>query len=229
MDQEKHVRILTILYDGKIKQHEVPLFRGAVIHSIGDVSDVLYHNHSADNKLRYSYPLIQYKIIQQKASIVCLNEGIDLISNDFRENGLNLRLGSRYVKFSIEDMEFCEGKLKTDDEQFRYRIFGWLPFNSKTYQTYNSLNGLIEKIQLLEHILVGNILSFAKGVGANIDDELRVKMTDLSSPYRVRHKGVQLMSFDAEFETNMFLPDHIGLGSNVSVGFGVLQFIPELK
>ncbi|MBO4531848.1 MAG: hypothetical protein J5767_14555 [Paludibacteraceae bacterium] len=54
----KYVRTLTVLTDAEIQQKEVPLFRGAVLNSLGGKANILAHNHLEDNKLRYSYPPI---------------------------------------------------------------------------------------------------------------------------------------------------------------------------
>ena len=39
----------------------------------------------------------------------------------------------------------------------------------------------------------------------------------------MNYKKQRLLSFNVEFETNVSLPDHIGLGKGVSVGFGDLK------
>lgn len=45
--------------------------------------EILFHNHYQDGTLRYGYPLIQYKIIDNKPFILGLNEGGDLIKEHF--------------------------------------------------------------------------------------------------------------------------------------------------
>ena len=56
----RFVRTLTITYDLDIGFWEMPLFRGAVIRAMGAMADVLFHNHTDSDRLRYAYPLIQY-------------------------------------------------------------------------------------------------------------------------------------------------------------------------
>lgn len=51
----------------------------------------------------------------------------------------------------------------------------------------------------------------------------------MSAPYQVTNKGVKLMAFDAEFKTNMSLPDYVGIGKNASIGFGVVTHICKDK
>lgn len=50
---------------------EVKLFRAAAIHALQN-AEVLFHNHLDGEKLRFGYPLIQYKRIRRKAAIVCV-------------------------------------------------------------------------------------------------------------------------------------------------------------
>ena len=75
----KSIRTLTVFYDTEISVKEIPLFRGAVIKSLGDKANVLYHNHTGEKTFRYSYPLIQYKRLNGKAAITCVEEGVDLV------------------------------------------------------------------------------------------------------------------------------------------------------
>lgn len=66
----KRNRILVVTFANDLPAHDLSLFRGAVISTVGQ-EHVLFHNHQGD-KLRYSYPLVQYKRIGGKAALVCL-------------------------------------------------------------------------------------------------------------------------------------------------------------
>ena len=67
--------ILYIQFANEISQKEIPMFRGAVLHSM-ESCPVLFHNHLGD-KFRYAYPLIQYKRIKGKAAIVFVGKGVE--------------------------------------------------------------------------------------------------------------------------------------------------------
>ena len=84
------------------------------------------------------------------------------------------------------------------------------------------MEGIAEKITLLEKILTANILSFAKGIGVHIENNIECKITSISEPYFPTYKQTKLTAFDVEFKTNVFLPNYIGLGKSSSVGFGIL-------
>ena len=219
----KYIRTLTIQTDAEIHQKEVPLFRGAVISSLGDHANLLFHNHIGDDKLRYTYPLIQYKRIGKKAAIVCIEEGVDLIGQFLTETSDKLRLGDREIKWSTRRIQPARLLIQTWEDAFDYHISRWLPLNSKNYQQYQNTEGLVEKIALLENILKGNLLSMLKGLDIHLEQELIVKITQLSEPYILYNKGIGMTAFNADFKCNLTIPNHVGIGKNASIGYGIVH------
>ncbi len=204
------------------------MFRGAVIQSLGEEADVLYHNHEGDT-FRYSYPLIQYKRIRRKAAIVCLNEGTEAIGKLLSGGNFSCCLGERPADLTVENVLSRKYTVQAWDSTFHYRIRGWLPLNAVNYAKYMEMDGMGERISFLERILTGNLLSFVKGLGIHIDREIRCTLSRRSEPFRVTNKDVRLMAFDAEFKTNMSLPDYVGIGKNASVGYGIVTHVKNVN
>ena len=219
----KHVRSLTVIYNTDISYKEIPLFRGAVLHSMGDKANLLYHNHTGADTFRYSYPLIQYKRIGGKAAIVCIEEGADVIGQFLAETTNTIMIGEREAKCDTERIVPTKILMQTWKSSFPYQIYRWLPLNKKNYLQYQETEGVIEKVTLLENILKGNLLSMLKGLGIYLEDELTIKITDLSEPYILHNKGIGLMAFNADFNCNLSIPDNIGIGKNASIGYGVIR------
>lgn len=222
MENGKHIRVLTIKYDTPIEYHEVPLFRGAVNAVMGGEANILFHNHVGDDKFRYSYPLIQYKRLGGKAAIVCLNEGAEEMAGQIDDTPCLYKIGNKEVTMSIDRVRGEELDLELTDTLHPYHIQSWQPLNEENYHAYKALDSLIDKIELLQNILVGNILSMARGLGINIDGHVKAVITDCSPPVMVKSKGVQLITFDIDFKTNITLPQNIGLGKGVSKGRGTV-------
>jgi hypothetical protein len=84
---------------------------------------------------------------------------------------------------------------------------------------------MVNRIQILERVLIGNILSFLKGVGIHLEDQIVLSITNITSQHAVTYKNVKLMGFDIEFKTNITFPQYIGIGKNASVGCGVISII----
>lgn len=219
----KYIRTLTIQTDADIHQKEVPLFRGAVLNSLGEKANLLFHNHLDDDKFRYSYPLIQYKRLGGKAAIVCIEDGADMIGQFLTGASDTLNLGDREIEWSTRRIQPARLLVQTWEEMFKYQISKWLPLNAKNYQLYQKSEGLLEKIALLENILKGNLLSMLKGLDIHLDHELIVKITQLSEPYILYNKGIGMTAFNADFNCNLTIPNNVGIGKNASIGFGIVH------
>lgn len=222
------LNILLLRFSNPIYTSEIPMFRGAIVKAVEQSGIDLFHNHT-DEGLIYRYPLIQYKRIHQKAAIVCIGEGTEAIGQFFSSCNFNVNIGDRHVELEVESIKANKTIVQVWDSPFCYTIRKWLPFNKENYEQYLKLESLAEKYAMLERLLIGNILSFAKGVGIHFEKQVECKITESSEPLSIVHKGVKLMGFDVAFKTNVSLPDFIGLGKGVSVGKGMVKRMERNK
>lgn len=223
----KYIRALTIITDAEIHQNEVPLFRGAVINSLGEHPNLYFHNHLDDDKFRYAYPLIQYKRLGGKAAIVCVEEGVDIIGQFLTEVNGTLNIGERQITCHTDKIQPARILVQTWEEMFNYHISRWLPLNSQNYQRYKDIEGVVEKVSFLENILKANLLSMLKGLDIHLEKELILKITEISDSYLIHHKGVKMMAFNADFKCNLSIPNNIGIGKNASIGCGIISLITK--
>lgn len=218
------IRLVTALLETHISPIEIPFLRGNMIRLSGD--DPLFHNHRA-NGFDYVYPLVQYKRINGCAAVVGINRGGDALLRVLGSGEeISLRLGNREAK--VDAVMFRTEKVPVAceaDAAYTYSISRWLPLNSENYQTYRQVEALSERVSMLEKILVGNILSFAKGVGVFFESPVECRILDLESAGLVKYKEVELMSFWAKFRCNVRLPELIGLGKSVSMNHGVVKML----
>lgn len=217
-----NLQTLVIQFSNDILQWEVPLFRGSVIDAMEN-TNILFHNHLDDDTFRYRYPLIQYKRIGGKAAIVCVGEGTEVIGEFFNNANFNMQIGERTLLMEVERMDAKRTLVQVWDTEFRYTLRKWLPLSSDNYRTYQSLEGIVEQCAFLQNILIGNILSFCKGVGITIELEIKCVITQIMETRTYTYKGVKMQGFDVEFKSNISLPDYIGLGKGVSLGFGMVK------
>ena len=218
-----YLNTLVIRFQNHIHYNEIPLFRGAIIAAVGDNCSNLFHNHD-DDGFRYSYPMIQYKRIGGQASIVCIGQGVEEIGAFFRNSNFSLRLGEKpATTFEIESIIPHRTLVQLWDESFHYRLRDWLPLNPENHQKYMQLEGMVERTQMLEKILIGNILSACKGLGIHVDGEIVCKMLHTDEPRVTLFKHIPYMSLNAEFKCNLSLPNYIGLGKSSSIGHGSIQ------
>lgn len=225
----KYIRTLTVLTDAEIRQNEIPLFRGAVIHSLGEHPNVYFHNHLDDDKFRYAYPLIQYKRLEGKAAIVCVEDGVDIIGQFLTEVDGTLTIGDRQITCNTGRIQPARILVQTWEEMFNYHISRWLPLNSQNYQRYKDIEGVVEKVSFLENILKANLLSMLKGLDIHLEKELILKITEISDSYLIHNKGVKMMAFNADFKCNLSIPNNIGIGKNASIGCGIVHQLRKDK
>lgn len=213
-------KLLYVLFRNELHVSEIELFRGAILNQMPS-SIVLFHNHIGE-KFRYSYPLIQYKRLKNRAFIVCISDGVEAIGNLFSLSDFHFRLGERELKMEISSIRTQDFLIQIWHENFIYKLNRWLALNEKNYKEYQALEGVGERIAFLEKKLVGNILSFAKGIGFYIEQEITCKILDISFSSWSLYKGVRMKTFSVVFKTNLSLPEYIGLGKGVSIGYGTL-------
>lgn len=215
------IKTLIIRFNTPIKRTEIPLFRGAVIAALPSCN-VLFHNHDGD-KLRYAYPLIQYKRIGGNASIVCVGKGVESIGELLvLWNNKSLQIGNKEEGFSIENINANQTEVQCWDSSFCYRLRDWLPLNENNHAVYMETNSIIERMKTLERILIGNILSFAKGINLQISKPIKLSIESIENSRTVKYKHIPLECLDITFSCNVSLPLYIGLGKHSSVGFGIL-------
>lgn len=212
---------IVIQFDKEIDSRAIPFFRGAVIASL-EKKDILFHNHDED-KLRYSYPLIQYKRIHGKAAVMGIGKGIESVSQLLAVGDYSCQIGNENVDMRIESVNAYDNDIVlTEKIDNRYRLHNWLPLNSENYKQYQETESIVERIQILERVLAGNILSFLKGVGIFLEERLEVSLTDIKGQRAIEYKKVKLIAFDIEFKANITFPQYISIGKHASVGCGVL-------
>lgn len=215
---------VTIQFENEIDSRAITFLRGAIIASLTK-KDILFHNHDED-KLRYSYPLIQYKRIHGKAAVMGVGKGIEVITQILNDRESSYQIGSEEVEMRVEVVNAYDNEITlADTADSRYRLYGWLPLNAGNYRQYQESEDIVERIQILERVLVGNILSFLKGVDIHLEKQIVLHVTDIIRQRPYIYKDVRLMAFDIEFKTNISLPQYIGLGKNASVGCGVVTKI----
>lgn len=217
----KKIRYLRIQFDTEIAPYEIPAFRGGVIAKAGP-EHILFHNHLNDREFLYGYPVIQYKRIGRNPALICVDYGVDEIHHLFVNRDLDILVGQRSVTLSVRNLQMDQYTLQVWEKTFDYRLYNWLALNQENYLAYQQLNGDLARTEFLEAILKANILSFAKGMKWDVDRTISLRIDEIIKSKIVPYKQQKLLAFDVRFRSNVFLPDYLGLGKGVSLGFGTV-------
>lgn len=207
------------MFKNRLSFREVPLLRGALLH-LADGDTTLFHDHLGD-KLRYKYPLVQYRESGGHASVFCLGDGAAAMENLLgAASSAEVRIGRRVEKLLVASETRRNDELVLSDVFHEYTIRRYLPLNQENYARYKTLDSIVDRYQMIEKCLIGNILSFAKSMGMFFDQQIEVKIQDVANTHEYIYKKVRMLGFDLKFKANVSLPRHIALGKGVSIGFG---------
>lgn len=221
------IKYFFISFDNQpIEMEHLKMFRSAIANKMKSVqNNILFHHHLNDNKLLYKYPLIQFKSINKKPAIVCLQNGIDVFQDFLNNKDWQITIGKNKLTLKVETLFLKQYNIQTYNKMFTYQITNWLALNSNNYNEYRNEDVLVNRIHHLEKILIANVLSFTKGVEIHIEKPIQLYFTQQIKTRIISYKDIKLSAFDAEFKTNIFIPDYIGLGKLSALGFGTIKRI----
>lgn len=221
MDKVEH-KITTVTFVGRLDTRELTGFRGAIASLFPE--DTMYHNHEGDVFV-YRYPLIQYKFIDGRISLVGIDGGADSLEKKLQcGQQIKLSIHGREKGYRVAEKKTHYYIPESSDEQSNYYFLrGWLALNQENFARYLEMESISEKIALLDSILSANILSLFCGFGYYSNVKSRASILEIVSSRTVKYKGNEMISFDIRFKCNSILPELCGLGKGVSRGFGVIH------
>ncbi len=181
----------------------------------------LLHNHVSDASLIYTFPRVQYHVINGYALIIGIEEGVDTVKHI--ESTLSvlslIRETYRIIEKSGIEIEIYLGVTK--DQQPYSFLTPWLALNEKNYDKYQRLGSWTKRKELLQRVLIGNIISMSKSLGYTVPEPIEANIGNLRD-VQTSLKGTRMLGFLGTFSVNFEIPDYWGIGKSVSRGFGTV-------
>ena len=223
--EAKNIAILR--FEENLGASDIRCFRGAIIDMVGK-EQAFFHNHEAGG-LRYGYPLIQYKSIGGHACLVGIADAALSVMQLADKFPCLLKIGKKEMEFHVLDCRLVPYFPKMEDAPKLYHLKDYIALTEDNFKKYHSLLALTDKVNFLEQIIIGNILSFLKGIDYHVQERIECAITEMKEPTEKFYKHVKFDTFDLMFVSNIELPDAIALGKSGSVGFGTLtrEELPE--
>ena len=217
------IKEIILRFDGiQVRNSDIPKFRGFLSSKYPNYN--IIHNHLNDGSLRYSYPLIQFKTINHKPTILGINEGIELLKKVFMEIE-GIKIGERYKVINEKSILLKEEKFGVTDDFIDYKFLSpWMALNQENYNKYNCMNRY-DQMAFLKHILRENLKTISKGFGYTITGIDDVKVDGSFRRKLVNFKNIQMLCFTGKFITNFHIPEYLGIGKQVARGFGMVEKI----
>lgn len=205
------------LLNTKLQARDSEKIRGYLSNKYENI-DIL-HNHK-ESEFIYRYPKVQYKVINNKPIIIGINDGAKVVSNiGLRED--EFVVGDKPINAYEKNISINTMEYGVNDDYVKYEfITPWIALNQKNIYLYINSNE-IEKEEILKKILIGNIISMSKGLDYTVED--RVKCWINLEKKEVNIKDIKHIGFKGVFKVNFKIPDYLGIGKNVSKGFGTIK------
>jgi hypothetical protein len=186
----------------------------------------LLHQHIGHGQLRYRYPLVQYRVLDDAAVVIGINEGADVLQEIYRETRV-VRLGQKVYQIYEKSVTVEEQDFGLSEKFHLYRfVTPWIALNQQNYLRYldSDRNG---RTELLRKTLTSNLLSASKGLDYHVPERIKLDIRNISA-CQCDLKGVPMIGFTGEFLVNFDIPDLLGLGKSVSRGFGAVRCIDRI-
>lgn len=124
---------------------------------------MLLHQHNCD-KVIYTYPLVQYKILKGNPIVFGINEGVEVLQEIYNKYD-KIKLGESSYEILEKKICFKEQDFGLSDKFHTYNFeTPWFALNQENFtDRYQRMNP-VEQKELLRKTLVGNILSMSKSV-----------------------------------------------------------------
>lgn len=238
------LRVLTVTFDTPIQPWQIRSLRGAIAQKVGWQHDLFHNHHNGiiresedeaaaepapvrNKKYHYRYPLIQYKCHRQKPLLLCLNEGVEEMHHFFSQPDWSVQMNDQDQPLRIEQFAMHEYDIRTRSKSGTYHLRQWLPLNEENYQRYNGLESLLDRIAMLEVLLRNHLVAFCYGIGLDPEAPITATILELKDQRWIKYKEARLLALSLTFRTNLILPDFIGLGKGVSVGWGIVRKLKQ--
>ncbi len=215
--------MLTVKLEGnRVESRDIPKIRGYLANKFPQYLEL--HNHLGNDKFKYGYPVIQYKSIGGVPNIIAINDASKILIDiffDVKEIDMKDKVMSILEKGYVLKTK----ELGAADRLVEYEFLTpWMALNQENYDKY-ARSPEDERVGILKKVLVGNVLSMAKGLDCWVDKpiEALIKLR----PVEVKYKDRKMVGFKGRFMTNFAIPDYLGLGKSVSRGFGTVVRVKD--
>ncbi len=216
-----NAKMLAVVFNSvALYPSQIPKLRGFFSNKFPD--DQEFHNHLPDGSFSYSFPKIQYRIIDKHPALIGIDTGIDILKRLFFELE-DLIIDNRIYQLHEKEIMLKSVRIGQADDFIEYSFISpWMALKEDNYERYLVLNK-IEQQNFLKHILRENLKTLSKGFNYWIQDIEKIKVEGYFKPRQVNFKNRKMLCFTGNFTTNFHIPEYLGLGKQSARGFGVVK------
>ena len=175
----------------------------------------------------HRYPAVQCKMIKNTIVVVGISQGVDVLEYISRGEK-KISPGKNACSIVGRDTAVREEQFGISDVLTTYEFLTpWLGLNQQNTKKFYDLTGKPERDAFLEKMLCEGLRTLAK----SLDYKAPVPVT-CEEKVRFRKDWIDnksVMVFVGKFRTNLMIPDYLGMGRSVSLGFGTIRQIHDIS
>lgn len=210
------LNLLKVCFNTPIQHSELRAFKASFFQEL-----------RTQTHLSEPYPLLQFKTRFQdgylQPMLVVLGQKIGLLQELLRSGPLRIYFRNREEELEVSHLRTLNFELRTDQGFHTYNLFKYHAFNQDNYRQFQNLDSPEEQNLFLQKILCGHLDTFVKGVGWLPDPPIIVKNISIKKERVWQGLEYKPHCFDLSFRTNLWIPEHVGLGKRISLGMGTLR------
>lgn len=219
------LNLLKVSFDMPIQHSELLAFKKAF------QAGFTTQTQPQDSK-KPAYPMLQFKTRYETGKlqpmVMVLGDKIGAVREILTRERLEVRFRDRQEQLKVYHSKWLPFELSTKEELQEYQLFKYHAFNQENYQIYQRLKDEVERQEFIRCLLEKHFGAFVKGIGWKPDPPIQIQDLQIKRQQLRPYRSYQAHCFDLSFRTNLWVPEHIGLGKGVSLGFGVLR-LPKKK
>lgn len=216
-------KILVVVFNSvTLYPSQIPKLRGFFSREFSE--DIEFHNHLPDGSFSYTFPKIQYRIINKHPALIGIENGIDILKRLFFSLE-DMIIDNRVYNLHEKEITLRAVNIGLSEDFINYQFSSpWMALNENNYSKFKDLDK-IEKQNFLKHILRENLKTLSKGFNHWIEDIEKIRVEGYFKPKQVNFKNQKMLCFTGDFTTNFHIPEYMGLGKQSARGFGVVQHV----
>ncbi len=173
----------------------------------------------------HRYPVLQCKQVRNDLIVTGIGQGADFLCRYSRDQDFLGDGGSR-CRITARDPEVRPELFGITDSECTYEFLTpWLALNQQHAKKFYDLKGKPERDSFMQKLLTSHLQMFAKS--------LDLRTTDLitcEAKVKFRHERIDrenVIIFLGKFRTRLRIPDYLGIGRSVSLGYGTIKRITD--
>jgi hypothetical protein len=180
-------------------------------------------NKNTDSDCIHRYQAIQCKYIKNELIVIGISQGAGLLHR-FVEGRDTILAGANACIITGRDSVIRNEEFGITSSPHTYEFqTPWLALNQQNAKKFYDLKGKPDRDAFMHKLLLGHLNALAKSLDykppSPITCEAKVRFR------RDRIDDENIMVFLGKFQSNLRIPDFLGIGQSVSRGFGTVRHI----